>query len=405
MRIGCKKFDDPFDGEFSRKLVNDAYSDNDIFAEIPNELNRDLYVVESTRELVPPYISNDYHSRDAFVIKKGLVLFHGTIHREDAVFDYPAPGAFFATTPAHSLALLLLEKREYVVNGIPATPTDQAKYDNREASKSYSMNEQEFTDEKWGITRVGSKARLLTYVLKRDLIVVDGPGDSISPKKCASFNYDGLVAGYNRADHWNDNKDLFLNLNELRICKGPLGDYLQLVEEIVISPDDIQNEIYSYIDRSGYYLTQNPTIVINICTDERLYNWSVVSTGLGLLYLYRFLREHDAPLDVLFPIFGFSNVYVCGKAGYVESVITLIDIGGGSMIAKIWVSHEQNMNYVWSFVEFIAKKYTRIKNSLLDSIKPKDLTTGVYTDDSKLILLDGWSDKLRRAGFPVDKYT
>lgn len=397
MIITCRKFDDPMDREFSRKSVNDAYMEMPTEKDIPDDLFRDLYVVESTKDLVPPHIVNDYHSRDSFLVKKGLVLFHGTVHSTDLSFDYPSAGSFFGTTPAHSLALILLEKKDFLVNGLPASAEDQARYDKRENAKYYGMDERKFTDEAWGIRRTGSTARLLTYVLTRDLVVIDDAGDTISPSKCASFKYDGLVAGYNKGDHWKDRKDLPPNMNEIRICRGPLNDYLQLVEEIIISSTDIQNQIYDYIDRAGYYLTRNPSITIQICPDETIIGWSVVSTGLGLLDVYRFLKDNNAPLDVLFPIFGTSNVYVYGSQKYIQSVITLINIGGGSMIAKIWTLNERDVTNIWNFVEFIVKKYTGIKDNLQDYLDS-------ITHKSKLILLDGWTDKLRILGFPVEKY-
>lgn len=245
-------------------------------------------------------------------------------------------------------------------------------------------------------------------MLIKDIVVVDAPGDTLSPEQCLAYNYDGVIAGYNPGEFWrtadtNKPSQLFDNLNEIRICRRPLEDYLQLIKSTTITKREVEKSIYRYLDDGIQYMTKNPIITnIQLCIPDNLNCWLGVTNGTGLLFLYHYLMSQKAPLDVRFSLFGDVNVYVCDNHDNPTpyAVIVLAKIPNNSMIAKVWVINEHTYRDVWGFIEFIVKQYKGIKSGSVNfGQDPKDY------EDSKLVLLDGLTDKLRSLGYPVDKYT
>lgn len=363
------------------------------------------YTVSSTKELIPPYIPTDERNPDKFTIKAGLILFHGTVHPADVNFTHPKTGSFFATTPAHSLALVCFEKRADVMQGIGYFTQEELDTTNEDYERKLyarcplSDNPTPEEDEEYEncvealfAERTPAKARLLTYVLKRDITVRDSPGDALSPKQCAALNCDGVLGGFNSGDHWSNSKDITNNLNELRLCRGPLEDYLVLVDERTITVEELSHPSFADLDNFVPYLTFNPIPQkFPICPEYS--DWVSIQDGDEKMHAYYTVMYHHGTIDLsllAMMLFPDSDVYY-NRIGHSFVVVN-------SHHVKIWAV-EPNMDLFWRLLEPLLEFYAGLTDGILMGNLVMKLAEPI-----KITLYDNMVVMFKEAGFPIEKY-
>ena len=397
MKVGCE----PYEGT----LQNIRKSTNDLWME-KSHANA-TYVASSTKELIPVYMITDALSGDSFKIHKGLILYHFTVHDPDIEFSHPNPGSFFATTPSHSLFIAYEEKRHIILKGDNVLPSynnpedeeaDDRKYE--EALVKYGVTndidpeEREEIIERLGNMVVPMKGRLITYRLKRDIQVIDSPGDSI---QCDDFlrqypNVDGVIGGYTEGSGYRSARE---NLNEIRICAGPLEDYLDYIEEIDITPEMVKEHLTRHSFESDF--TSNKSIKVSLQLPADLFTWRCVSTELGLMHLNILLEEEvDASLRLLMFLAG--NVYVSVEQTAVTAVIMTFPWKNASIVAKCWY-RDDNPMFVWPLLKTFMETYAQLKTVALSLNEASDINSF-----SSLILDDSLITALRKSGAPVDDF-
>jgi hypothetical protein len=336
------------------------------------DTNIDAYAVVSTKELIPPYIPTDRRNQDNFTIKAGLILFHGTIHPANVEFTHPKTGSFFATTPGHSLALVCFEKREDVTQGIPYFTKEEMDTTNEDYERKLQARcprlpldatpeeEEEYEKcvEALFEERTPAKARLLTYVLKRDITVRDSPGDALSPEECQGLDCDGVLGGFNSRDHWNSRKGIVNNLNELRLCRGPLQDYLALIDERVITSEELSHPSFSDLDNFVPHLTFNPIPQkFPICPEYD--TWVSIQNGDEKMHAYYTVMHKHGTIDLsllAMMMFPDSDVYY--------------NVFGDSFVVvnrhhvKMWAV-EPNMDVFWKLLEPLLQFYMGLSKGIL----------------------------------------
>lgn len=252
---------------------------------------KDLYLVDSTRKLIPPHYQTYLSKPDrTFTLYKGLLLFHVTIHEPTLDFKYPQNEPFFSTTPSHGLGIAFQEKRRDIMDK-------------------------------------GHKARLLIFVLRKDLVCVDNCGD------CSRFSNEAeaTVSGY-----INDGNKGWENLNEIRIFKKTTKEVKECIEYVtefdltqyIINKSPFVN--YDIIDT--LHLFRNRDVIYNIPISDKFYKdsgWRPVTSQLSALIFMASLLYDDEFVDVpiLFTIslFAVNQLWVLGEYDF-EDIDKLKDI-------------------------------------------------------------------------------
>ena len=352
MRLNCQEFNS---GESIRVKLNDVIYEH--LYEDDEEIIDTIYSVPSTRELVPPHILSDLNRDSHFTIKAGLILFHAAIHPKDIEFDYPKCGSFYATTPAHSLTLICVEKKDMIVKN-------------------------------------NQTGRLLTYVLKKDITVIDAPGDKYN-ENCSSLKYDGVVGGYYR------DSDVMSNLNEIRICKKDMENYLIKIDERIITKDDLEHRLFRdglLFDDMDYYMTFNNTINIKICAPEKLHPWTSVNSVDLLLFIYFDLKSRNIELDLetLYLLFNQSDIYI--DSNNIDHTINNILIvyyspRKGNYYVKIF-STDNDLKLLWKLSSFLIERYKNLtEGCVLNNMKIKS------TEDISIVFFDNFAEKFQNIGY------
>ena len=359
MKVACARFDDIYHGERSFLVeLNKLWSNATGTSE--------SYVAADSHHLVPIHMVTEKSRGQPFTLHKGLILFHLTVHARDTEFQYPKSGSFFATNPAHSLHILFEEKSDRVLN-------------------------------------FGQIARLITYQLKRDVIVVDNAGDNImckmrgTPNAHAEFvetgenAHEGVAAGFYPRS-WEARE----NFNEIRICAGTPEDNLIYLEEIEITPDAIQRLQHERLTNIG--TVYNETIRTRVCPSKELAeDWTVVSNAYGLMYLYEFMRDLWSDEERLLLFHSKANVYVEDDAKgtpFPKSVVLSIPLLGGrkrSLYVKAWTSLD--VERLWPMIRLMVDTLVDLRSDLLK-----------VEHYEKLVLDDVTLDQLTAAGIDLGGY-
>ena len=236
---------------------------------LPSELYKAFYKVSSSRQLLPPHLD-----RENFTLHKGLLLFHTTVHDPSLNFIYPGKNPFFSTTPSHGLSVAFADKREDVLN------------------KSY-------------------RARMLVFVLKKDLTAFNSIGD------ISKYDIRAEVAV-----SANTNRDY----NELRIFKETeeeMEECLHYVMEIELTKYIMEDNKYTLLtDREIEYMTRNQDFFSPLSLPLEVYEkttWQYVNKPSLILDIFAYLLMHKEEffqgLPDLFILCLFKPVqlWVCGK--------------------------------------------------------------------------------------------
>lgn len=327
----CPRFDDIYDGRRAF-LVELNYLWNDYVTSLLGEGEENLtYVAADTHHLVPINIVTEQSRSNPFVLKAGLILFHLTIHDESVQFKYPRAGSFFGTTPSHSLHILFQER---------------------------------FGDD----LKPGRIARLITFQLKRDLLMIDSAGDNLGADCITEGDSDGVVAGY-----YEMTLEANPNYNEIRICKGKPEDNLTYLSEFEITPKMIAKFQRAHLIAVGSVF--NETILTRICPSRQLSDeWKVVSNGYGLMFLYEFLRESWSDEDRLLLFHSKANIYVKQKphktSVFPTSVILTIPHlsgdkkdGRSALFVKTWSL--EDVIQIWPMLKMMVETVIELRSDYL----------------------------------------
>lgn len=239
-------------------------------ADLPPELFRSFYKISSTKQLLPHHLSD----RENFTLHKGLLLFHTTVHDPSLNFKYPKNNPFFSTTPSHGLSVAFADKREDVLEK-------------------------------------GYLARMLVYVLKKDLTAFNSIGD--------------IEIGTNKAEVAISAKN-YRNYNEIRIFKeseGEIEQCLHYVTSINLTSYIMEGNKYTLLnDQEIEYMTRNQDFIVPLPLPLSLYNqtsWRFVTNPSLILDLFAYLIMHkeeffeDLPDLFILCLFKPVQIWVCGK--------------------------------------------------------------------------------------------
>lgn len=372
------------DRELTRRINDEAQT---YVSNLDKSLARlDPYVVSSSKRLVPPHIPTDQNSRDTFVVKAGLILFHGTVHDANVDFDYPTSGSFFATTPAHSLAVLCFEKRGDIVKGMRyITKEERLQEDENYHAKIEAMcgkyppqDDPNYEDcfKRALKKRSPSVGRLLTYMLKKDVVLSDAPGDSLSLEECQSLGYDGVIAAYRPDQHHETGQDISPNLNEVRLCVDNMEDYLELLDTRIISPEELGHQVFQDLDIHQDYLTQNvmaKEFFMCPSDDDIGQGWTIVKDSGSLMHVYfKLFNEIRIVPDLSLLVLLFhpnSHVYVDTTF---ENIVILNDTN--IKVQTFTPDLEKSFQFVQALVRWFEGlsdgiMIGRLKVKLVESIK------------------------------------
>lgn len=256
------------DGGYFYGASNTRYEVN---SKLRDLYDPDAYFCAHSRELVPPHLAI-FGRVEKFVLKKGLIMFHTSVHDATLNFDYPREGSFFATNLSHPLRVGLIEKYLLLQNGInPFLTKEIIEYMDigieSELSENLMVLERHgifldystaiyedgemiegpegYEDAKKKLGKVDAKLTINTYILTKDLIVFDFSGDAIENiREIEKIQVDGAVSGYTNNHH------ISSNLNELRLFKKNPKSYLKLVDTQKITLDMIN---FLYIDSEDIF--------------------------------------------------------------------------------------------------------------------------------------------------------
>tara|TARA_R110002072_G_scaffold45565_2_gene126675 strand:+ start:16274 stop:17290 length:1017 start_codon:yes stop_codon:yes gene_type:complete len=237
---------------------------------IDNPESKNIYAVDSSRKLIPP------HRPEDFTLHKGLVLFHVSIHDPSIDFKYPQNEPFFSTTPSHGMAIAFQEKRVDVINK-------------------------------------GYKARMMIFVLRRDLSAVDNCGDCHRLRPAES-----TVAGYNT-----NGDGVNANLNEIRLFKKTaleVEECVTYVTEYDLTSYILQNNGYSnYSFGDAHQLFSNREVIFNLPISAQYYlqsGWKPITSQMSPMSFMPFLLTNDEykSLDRLFifSLFALNQIWFLG---------------------------------------------------------------------------------------------
>lgn len=327
----CPRFDDIYDGKRGF-LVELNYMWNNFVATTLGDAGDNLtYIAADTHHLIPIDLVTDQARLSPFVLKAGLILFHLTIHDVDVKFKYPRAGSFYGTTPSHSLHILFQER--------------------------------------YGIElKAGKVARLITFQLKRDLIMIDSAGDNLGPD-CQLEGADGAVGGY-----YEQTFDANPNYNEIRICQGKPEDNLTYLSEYQISPNTIKKFQKLHLMNIGNVF--NETIKTRICPSKELSgSWKVVSNGYGLMFLYEFLRNYWSDDDRFLLFHSKANLYVKSQPGNTSVlptsiILTIPHLSGdrndtrSALFIKTWTS--EAVQELWPMIKMMVETVVELRSDYLD---------------------------------------
>lgn len=224
--------------------------------------------------------------------------------------------------------------------------------------------------------------------------MIDSPGDSI---QCDDFlrqypDVDGVIGGYVEGSGYRSARE---NLNEIRICSGPLQDYLDYVEEIDITPEMVKEHLTRYSFEFDF--TSNKSIKVSLQLPSDLFSWRCVSTELGLMHLNVLLEEEvDANLRLLMFLAG--NVYVNIQQTMILGVVMTFPWKNASIVAKCWY-RDDNPMFVWPLLKTFMETYVQLKTMALSLDEQTNINSA-----SSLILDDSLIDALRKSGAPVDDF-
>jgi hypothetical protein len=230
-----------------------------------------LYVVDSTRKLIPP------HRPETFTLHKGLLLFHVSIHDPSVDFKYPKNEPFFSVTPSHGLGIAFSEKRYDVAN-------------------------------------CGHRARLMIFVLRRDLSTVDNCGDCNRLRES-----EAAVAGYN--NHGNED---WSNLNEIRLFKKTETEVEECIKYVT------EYDLTTYIlEKNGYVnynkydelqLFVNREVIFNLPITYEFYiksGWRPITSQMSPMSFMPFLLSHEEcknlPRLFVISLFAVNQIWILGK--------------------------------------------------------------------------------------------
>ncbi len=372
MKNECRTLEDDFLNDWSiQKSLNELLG-KEVSRKWGHNLARNTYSVPSSRDLIPPHMVNDAHDHDVFTVKKGLILYHMTIYDDTLPdFDYPRPGSFFSTTPRHGIYIAFYEKRKEVLDGMDdplgEDYSEQDMYDFlTRHGYDHTIKDEEFGAALADILPVKTKVKIYKYQLKKDLLAIDDAGDN---RDCEGLKADGVVAGYY---HLGFN---FKNLNEIKICKGPLSEYLLLLETYNIPHDMIRMGLESDLTD-----TLNMDLIwSSICTDVTPGSkWRFASSDLGRLYLYEYLKDKK---DLYFRLSLFTNkhVYALIINDIVQAVLIIKFIPEGVVITGWYnLNNLRVFNNIKYLVESFQEKYNLMNKIMIGQGKKRNT---LYLDD------------------------
>ena len=214
----------------------------------------------------------------------------------------------------------------------------------------------------------GQIARLITFQLRRDLVVFDSAGDNLGPDCTLDDNVEGVVAGYYE-NSWDANP----NYNEIRICKGNPEDNLIYLSEFEITPRVIKRFQKAHFTNIGTVFNQ--IVLTRICPSEELsVSWKVVSNGYGLMFLYEFLRDHWSDEDRILLFHSKANLYVKSNPDatsvFPDSVILTIPHLNGdrndnrsALFIKTWTSQE--VRQLWPMIKMMVETVVELRSDYL----------------------------------------
>lgn len=250
-----------------------------------------LYVVDSTRKLIPPHHQSFRSKEKLFTLHKGLLLFHTTIHEPGLNFKYPANEPFFSTTPSHGLGIAFQEKRQDVI-------------------------------------LKGYKARMMIFVLKADLIAVDNCGDCVR----SNLGEEVAVAGYT------ENYRAWYNLNEIRIFKRSqeeMAGCLDYIAEFDLTEFILTDNPYMKYDVwDTLHLFRNRDVIINLPIPADFYKtsgWKPITSQLSamwymarLLYVNSEYNLDQSPIWFIISLFAVNQLWHRGEINSERSDLAML---------------------------------------------------------------------------------